>query len=687
MVFSIIARKGRTKKTIAATLAIIVATMSVPVMSISNAASAKETAVQTTDAATPQANKLITEFILEQRGSEVYHARNILKTSTLGTELLPTGVAALAGEEIKVYVTNVESVKLLPKITFTQQVGYWGNWKRTYTLKPGVNTFKVPKIYDNKWKTKVIPGGAIYMENPYTAIRQGKAPHIRIEGGHKYPLFRDGDNVEQFMQELKDYKTKLKNNKNKYVDIVELVNDYVILNSNMASAEAAFMKKGSNQTPQGTLNFHKERMSQLLAYAGIGETGDIKHRRNRVRANMRLMQPWALAYAYGDHTGFQQAAANSLFQGKTYGWAIAHELGHHYDIQGGHIKEITNNMWANYNNVDLQNDADRMANAYATIFKKHASDDHATLTKANTVNGLAMWWQLHLLNENYWPNYQAAYRNGIADKMGLTKHERMAAVSSYALGMDITEHFVRYKFITEKSAQKVSNALKKLNVPAAAENIKPWYMWTKATKDRESVFENVYTPEIVSVKQNAGKVVMQLNIDKSAQKALLGYEIVRDDKVLGFTNTNTFTSNVAVDGLVHTYRVRAFDLRSNATMYSAPVAITDSTYKMNPATVTTTTYSTDSVTVTTSTYSIEPVTVTNNTYSIDVKDGNLTDAVQVTDITLEDIIGPTSQTTGQIPNTPSVSIPNGSATPVHVKIVLRKKMLLLSLRMKTMKKI
>ena len=504
-------------------------------------------------------------FSIEQRGNGVYHARNILKTSSYGTNLLPTGRAALAGEEIKVYVDG-EAGKPLPQITFSQQVGHWNAWQRTYNLKQGENIFIVPKIYSENWSHKVIAGGAIYLVNPYTEAAQGEAPRIRIEGGHKYPIFYDGEDVNQFKKELQEYKVKLTEESNKYVDIVELVNDYAIINSNMKSAEVALLN--SNQTAQGSLDFHAERLSKYFKYAGISEEGEINHIRNGARANLRLMQPWAFAYASGDHTGFQQESANTLFAGKLYGWAIAHELGHHFDVKDGFIGEVTNNMWANYNIVDLQNGPDRVEGSYDTIFTRHASDNYATLTQNTSINTLSVWWQLHLLDTNYWAKYQAAYREGIAGNMGLNKNERMALVSSYAIGFDVTEHFERHKFINEASAVKVRNAIKELNIPEAAENIKPWYMWTKATKDRVSKFEQNYKPEITSIEKKDGKVEIKMNIDESAKNALLGYEVIQDGKVIGFTRTNTFKTVENVEAGEHSYKVRAFDLRLNVSQYS-----------------------------------------------------------------------------------------------------------------------
>ena len=512
-------------------------------------------------------NPLDRVFEVEQRGDGVNHARNVLLTSSYGTNLLPTGIAALAGETIKVYV-EVDDGAPLPQISFTQQMGHWKNWIHTFNLKEGENTFIVPTIYDETWTNKVIPGGAIYIVNPYTKEQQGNAPKIRIEGGHAYPLFEDGEDPVAFENELKEYKEKLEKNPKKYVDIVELVNDWTIINSNMASAEATFLSDGDFNA-QKTLDFHKERLTAFFEYAGIYEnSSDIKHSRNGARANLRLMQPWAFAYAAANHTGFQQICADNLFAGKSYSWAEAHEIGHHFDVKGGTIGEVTNNMWANYNSVDLQGESDRMASAYPILFTTVASDDYETLATPNNINALTIFWQLHLLDKDYWKNYQIAYREGVASDMGLSEYERMSVISSYVLGIDITEHFIRHKFITGNSIDKVKSALKKLKIETPPENIKPWYLSTKATLDRESKFTKEYTPEIISLSQANGKIVLTLDIDKEADDALLGYEVWEDGKIIGFTDTNTFSTIYDDDGKEHTYKVRAYDLRLNQSKFS-----------------------------------------------------------------------------------------------------------------------
>lgn len=502
-------------------------------------------------------------FEIEQDGNGVFHAINVLKTSSYGANYIPTGIAAKTGDTIKVYV-EAEEGKPLPQIVFTQQYGSWQGWTSVRNLEIGENVFTVPAIRNN-----TNGGGAIYLLNPYTPQEQGKAPKVRILGGHDYPLFKDKDNVDTFMKELTDYKIKLQENPNKYVDIVELYSDYVLMNSNMKSANI-FFKDGFN--PQKTLDFQNDRLAKFLEFAGIYEKGESNNIRGGVRANFRLMQPYGFAYAASDHTGFQQGSINTLFEGRLYGWAIAHEIGHHLDIKGGCIPEVTNNMWSNYNIVNLQGESDKINSSLGTIFTNLSHDDHKELYKAKSASDLAVWWQLHLLNGNYWPNYQKAYRNDIYADKGLSKNERMVAISCYALNTDVTEHFYRYKFIDDNSVARVKEVLKEDNIQVNP-NLKPWYMWDKATKDTTSKFNGAYVPEILSIKQAGNKIEVKIDINESQDKALLGYEIIKDDKVIGFTKGDTFTITESNLNVYSTYKVRAFDLRSNATDYSQPITV------------------------------------------------------------------------------------------------------------------
>lgn len=496
---------------------------------------------------------------VEQKGDMYTHSTKVLRTAGYGNNFLPTGYTALAGDTVKIYVDAEEGAPL-PSVAFTQQIGKFSNWMKTYKLQQGENILTAPRMFNESWSTKTIPGGAIYIMNPYTAENQGAAPKVRITGAEKYPLFRDGDDEGAFLEQLRAYQQKLKNEPDTTVDIVEIYSDSFILNANMKAAEP-FLKGTAN--PQKTVDLHNARQAQLLGFAGIDDRS-FEHSRNNVRANIRLMQPYGMGYAASGHVGIQQSSANIFFKGDLTGWLYSHELGHQLDTRSGYIGEVTNNMWANYIAVDIQKEYDRAS--YDKIFQQQASDDYVSLVNGN--DDWTMYWQLHLLNENYWPEYQSAYREDVAANMGLSRNERMAVVSCYAVGMDVIEHFERYKFVERND--KIDAALAALDIQKAPENVKPWYLWTKATKDRVSAFERSYTPEITSIMRSGDSLKISMSIDSEADNALLGYEVMEDGKVLGFTSANTFTGSFTDDGQEHTYTVRAYDLRMNASQISEP---------------------------------------------------------------------------------------------------------------------
>ncbi len=518
-----------------------------------------ETAIAIQTGAVDYAKDVIT---LEQRGDGVYHARKELLMSSYASNMLPTGYTAQPGDVVKIYVQADEDGPM-PTVVFTQQMGRYGWWQKSYALKNGENIITAPNIYSNSWSVKTTPGGAIYFVNPYTAEEQGSAPRVRMEGVEDYPLFRDGDDVEAFLAELAAYQARYDADPAGTVDIVELYSERFVLNGNLKAA-APFL--AGTADPQRTVDFHNDRVNEMLSFAGLDGSSPLNDI-GTSRLMMRVMQPFAAGYAAGDHVGIQQSSVNLFFKGTLVGWIYTHETGHQLDIMGGKVPEVTNNMWANHIAVDVQGEYDRVH--YDNILAYLGRDDYKDISF--TPHNLGMWWQLHLLNENYWPEYQKAFRAGVAKDLGLTDRQRMAVVSSYVLGMDVVEHFERYGFITR--TETVDAALAALGVPQRPENVKPWYLWTKATKDRTSAFEADYIPEITSVGRDGAKLRVTLSLDAAASAALLGYEVMEDGKVLGFTQNGTFTTAYfADDGQPHVYTARAYDLRMNRTEVSEPYA-------------------------------------------------------------------------------------------------------------------
>ncbi|MNI28021.1 hypothetical protein D3C73_817840 [compost metagenome] len=95
------------------------------------------------------------------------HAQQNLRFG-FGTNIQPTGLVAMPGSQINVYV-DVNSSDIVPSLIFSQQEGSWNSWARGVQLRPGKNTITVPEIPTNSaYANEVTKGGTVYIVNPYT---------------------------------------------------------------------------------------------------------------------------------------------------------------------------------------------------------------------------------------------------------------------------------------------------------------------------------------------------------------------------------------------------------------------------------------------------------------------------------------------------------------------------------------
>ena len=490
-------------------------------------------------------------FTLQQKGDIVAHARNDLKMSSFGTNLQSTGIVAKPGETFKVYV-EAEEGKPLPQIVFTQQEGSYSNWKRVYNLHEGMNTIVVPEIYSSDWSQKSNKGGAVYLTNPYTPEQQGKAPVVRIDGGEHFPLFNEGDNVDEFLKELKDYKAKLDKNPDTMVDIFEFNADRLMFTGTASAAYKVYVQEGVNVND--SVNVWDNQIEKTFKYTGLSDNpSDVKNDSTNIRTTIRLMQPFGSAYAASDHIGLQRkvmdvflrtdkASVNDII------WGTMHEVGHQLDIPARSWPEVTNNMWANYNSI-LNGKGDRIN--YEELYKTLAPED---AKRASDSVILEMFWQLELANKDYWPTLEKMYReNNPSVPNEQVKRDTFALYSSEILGMDLSPYFEKYNFIlSDKCKEELKSKFKPMDK-------KLWYLNTKAMNYEGNGFNEDAKVDITSIRNNKdNEVSLSFDIDDKDKNDLLGYEILRDGKVIGFTSTNSFVdSNVEIDNN-HEYEVIAY---------------------------------------------------------------------------------------------------------------------------------
>ena len=488
---------------------------------------------------TSKAKKVIT---VAQNGNTHAKARDNLKMTYFGTDYQSTGIVAKPGEEFVVYVQVEENVPL-PTIAFSQHEGFYSNWVRWYQLKPGKNVITVPEIYSNSWEKKTAKGGAVYLLNRYTKEEQGKAPVVTIEGGETFPLYNEGDDKEQFLKELKEYKKKLDEDPENTVDLFEFNTNRILYTGTTSSAYKVYVEEGVD-IEKSTNNLNSQ-IQEAFDFSGLkDDISDPSNDSTNIKTTIRLMQPYGLAYAYVDHVGIQRDYETSMLKTDKSSlgsvlWATVHEVGHQMDIDARAWPEITNNMWAN--NAHIKQGFDDRVN-YTYIYKYLAPEKSLRgFEEMDYFQKLGMFWQLQLKKDTYWAELESLYRKRKPSPNNYQqKKDILATYSSEVLNINLTYYFEKYGFdLSDECKEK----LKKY----PTSNEKLWYLNSSVMNYEGQGFDNVDTNLDVTLSKSKSNIKLTMNINKSIKNDLLGYEIIKDGKVIGFTTESSYTDNEAND--------------------------------------------------------------------------------------------------------------------------------------------
>ncbi|AMO85729.1 NPCBM/NEW2 domain protein [Solibacillus isronensis B3W22] len=495
----------------------------------------------------------------EQHGNMVSHGQQKLKM-TYGTNNQPTGIAARAGEKITVYV-DADASGPLPQLVFTQQEGSWNAWDRTVNLKPGKNEFTVPTIYTGN----VTQGGPIYIVNPYTPKEQTKAPIIRFEGGERFPIFTKDTNIEEFKAFLTDYNNRLNAdkaahpnvNERKLIDVVEIVSDRIIFTGTASQAYNQYITE--NLDPMATVNGYDVWIKKLFDFSGLDVSSEV-HDPKYIRENIRLMQPYGAMYAAGNHTGIQRGTVPLMFSDfrKTYpGWGLTHEIGHRMAVGVREYGEVTNNMVSMAMSVDYNSIDNRIP--FEKMYSYLIAENQSVMSALSLQERLGAFWQLELAHPGYWSELNKYYRDrSVSLPNGdLSKQQYLIQFSSEVLNQDLSSYFARHGFtVTEETKKAVSqySAPKKI-----------WYLNNSIVGYQGNGFTTDASVDI-SIKRNEANQTntLALSIDSANKEHLLGYEIIRNGTLIGFTSTSTFIDKNVDANENYSYEVIAYDKQLNS---------------------------------------------------------------------------------------------------------------------------
>ncbi|OAB40643.1 hypothetical protein PMSD_01720 [Paenibacillus macquariensis subsp. defensor] len=498
----------------------------------------------------------------EQRGDMKKHASQNLRIG-FGTNNQATGLVAMPGDQINVYVDANDKV---PSLIFSQQEGSWNSWARGVQLRPGKNTITVPELEKNgNYAHDVTKGGTVYIVNPYTAEEQGKAPSIRFEGLEKIPFMTKDTDPEQFKAFLTTYKQRLDEDKaahpnvldRELIDVVEMVSEHVIFTGTATEAYNKFITQGNN--PMDTVTGYDSWMKTIFEFYGLDGSSEI-HDAKLIRENIRLMQPYGAMYAAGDHTGIQGGTVGTMlgdFNVAYPGWGLNHEIGHRLAMGEREYGEVTNNMVSMLMSVHSDSMDTRIP--FEEIYKYVIEENKVVMNQQGLFAQLGSYWQLELAHPGYWTELTRMYRDR---KVSLangdnSKQQYLVEFSSEVLGLDLSSFFARHGFTVNPETKE-----KLAKYPASD---KLWYLNNTLVNYEGNGIEDKTASIKVGITSNATAKsnTLSFTMDKAYKKDMLGYEIYRNDTLIGFIGTDRFV-DLAVDTTQnYTYKIVGYDKKLN----------------------------------------------------------------------------------------------------------------------------
>lgn len=512
---------------------------------------------------------------IARHGNISVYARNTLKMVWQGTNRQITGVCAVPGETLAVFV-EAEDKDPLPTLVFTQHIGYWNKWKSSeYSLNRGLNLISVPNLYDSSWSVKTNPGGPVYLCNPYTGDQQSENVKIYMDGGYTIPVYRAGDDTEEYRNVLTEYLERYSAEDTYYNDVTELQSDRVILTVTASRAKSCYIDEGAD--PEQALKDWDEYLRALYEFDGVSYDPESEHydaRAEYLNVNVRVMQPWAAAYAFTEHVGIQKGSWEQISCfGSGFGWGMSHELGHMMDISERTRSEFTNNMWSQFNKTALDKEAAR--GNFTEYLKATAPDDNEGKAYADKASDALPWWCIESRFPGYWGRFDNCFR--YEDRKGLSDAELHVYFSSLAAGIDLSYYFERIGFAWKTAFTGYDNASAafrsameeaKGSGRITENELKLWYV--------DAQFYNYYTKygdELKLYEEKDGTQILNVSKTDTGYALLLpdvkdfrhlGYEVLRSDgtgafKVIGFTYGRNYTDTAAPADVTPLYKVRAYD--------------------------------------------------------------------------------------------------------------------------------
>lgn len=339
------------------------------------------------------------------------------------------------------------------------------------------------------------------------------------------------------------------------IDTFEFVSDHIVWTGTATGAYRTYIEDGIN--PLETIVSYNTHMEEIFKYYGL-DGSSINNDPKKIRENVRLAQPFGYMYAYTGHIGVQKdVMANHLvpFEERGPSWGLTHEIGHRMDIGVRTIGEVTNNMLPMYMS-GYYNKIDNRIPYESHTYKNVMSENSNSFWDGGYFEKLAPFLQLELYQPGYWGAVNALYRErnvklGTADANS-DKLQYIIRFSSEVIGEDLTEYFARHGFnVTDETRKETSK------YPKPSKKI--WYLNNAKFNYEGNGFSEPTHVGVKLTKETKG-TKLSFEINEEAKSDLLGYEIVKDGEIIGFTATNNFIDTNGDDNKNAKYEIIPYDL-------------------------------------------------------------------------------------------------------------------------------
>ena len=487
-------------------------------------------------------------------------ARTSYNLDTFGKYVTP-------GEIIKVYI-DADEDGVMPKLVLGQIANDKNGWTRFYDLKPGLNTIIAP-VFSN------MSPAVMYIYNPALPGDQKYAPKARVEGGTAFPVYYHGvtDPVE-YEKELEEYNKKISIDDNDfanglrndvYYNVTELVSENNIITTSAAGALQGIKEmKSTNKTVKDTMDDWEKMWHEFQSFGGFVE-GDEDPRNDlfNVKFISRVFTKGPAGWSDWGYTGYNGGNAarrdtgtfKNIVKPFSIGddWLYYHEWGHNINNSSTEQVEITNNLYSA-----------QMRRVFGTGGKDDRIDWNTLYSRfsGNTVS-LGFWTSLGMISQplyyygvdNYGKAARIARTNPDSILNGLSNNQqRLVITYSLAVGYDLTDFFDGWGYCAATDLMKSKVA----NLPKPT--VKLEYMNTSGIDYKGKGFTDETDVKInnFSVNSESKQATITFSVDEKDKNDVMGYEILRDGEVVGYTVSNSFVyKNIDVNK-EYTYEVVAY---------------------------------------------------------------------------------------------------------------------------------